>query len=189
MTDVPINRYLEMQQEVYREESKDRRTFAWVQIAASVVLLASTLFAWENHPRVALSAGATPEYFVREVSHTIGVVTVPAGPLAIVLGALALVFATRLRRMQLQYGWLALGLSLGALAVSTVEITQGILGRKDWIDHLSSAVAQSGSAGGIGVGVWIAAVASLALVANAATYLWLGYRLWRNNPAVTETAP
>lgn len=188
MTNVPIDRYLEMQQEVFREEAKDRRTFAWVQIAASVVLLASTLFAWENHPRVEFSATPTPEYFVREVSHSIGVVTVPAGLLAIALGALALVFATRLRRMQLPYGWLALGLSLAALAVTTVEITQGILGRKDWIDHLSSTVAQSGSAGGVGIGVWIAALASLILVANASTYLWLGYRLWRGNPAVTDTA-
>jgi hypothetical protein len=175
-----------MQHEVAREEAKDRRTFARVQIAASVVLLASTLFAWENHPRVEGRAVDATSYFVREVSHTIGLVTVAAGPLVIALGALALVFATRLRRVRLPYGWLALGLSLGALAVCTVEITQGILGRKDWLDHLSSAVAQSGSAGGVGVGVWLAGIASLALVANASTYLWLGYRLWRNNPAVTD---
>jgi hypothetical protein len=175
-----------MDRDVAREEAKDRRTSTWVQITASVVLLASTLFAWENHPRVEYSTTPPPGYVVREVSHTIGVVTMPAGLLAIALGALALVSATRLRRVNLDYGWLALSLSLAALGVSTVEIVQEIFGRRDWIGHLSSAVAQSGSASGVGVGVWIAALASVALVANTCTYMWLGYRLWRNNPSVTD---
>jgi hypothetical protein len=176
-----------MRANVAREEAKDRRTIAKVQVVASLLLLASTLFAWENHPRVEYQRGTNAGYYVHEVGHTIGVVTKPAGPLAIVLGVVALVVANRLRRVRWSLGWWNLGLALATLGVSTVEIIQLMLGRRDWIDHVSQSLAVStGIADGVGIGVWIAALASTALVASAATYVWLAYRLWRKNPAVTD---
>jgi hypothetical protein len=178
-----------MQREVSRVEARDRRTSARVQIAASILLVASTLLAWENHPSVEHVTKPTSQYVVREVGHSIGLATLPAGPLALVLGLLALVVAKRLRRVSLPFGWLALGVSLAALGVSIVEIVQLMLGRRDWLDHLSVSVSPSGVGGGVGVGVWLAALMSIALVANASTYLWLGYRLWRNNQNVSDEAP
>jgi hypothetical protein len=188
MTDAPIDRRTQMRREVTRVEARDRRTIARVQIATAIVLAASTLLAWENHPRVEHVVKPTPEDVVREVGHSIGLATWPAGPLVVVLSVLALLVAKRLRRVRLPDGWLALAIALAALAVNAIEIVQGMLGRRDWLDHLSSVVAPSGVGGGVGTGVWLAALMSIALVANASTYLWLEYRLWRNNPAVIDEA-
>jgi len=49
ISNAPSERQLEMLQRVAREEGRDRRTIMRVQVLASVVLLASTLVAWENH--------------------------------------------------------------------------------------------------------------------------------------------
>jgi hypothetical protein len=186
MSDAPSGRQLEMLQRVAREEANDRRTIMKVEIAASVLLLASTLFAWENHPRVEHNAKDNPAYFIREVSHTMGLATKPAGLLAVIIALLALGLATRLRRVRLSIGWLALVLALAAVAVSMVEIIQLLLGRRNWLDHVTPVAGNGALSQAIGIGVWLATLASVALVANAATYLWLGYRLWRKNPAVTD---
>jgi hypothetical protein len=76
----------------------------------------------------------------------------------------------------------SLALSLGALAVCTVEIVQLWLGRRNWLDALSSRVGPSPWDQAVGVGVWLATLAAVALVVNALTYVWLRHRLWKHHP-------
>jgi len=52
------------------------------------------------------------------------------------------------------------------------------LGRRNWLGGIPKAVIPSPLAHAIGAGVWVATVASVALLANAATYFYLEYRLW-----------
>jgi len=186
MTSAPSSRQQQMLDNVAREEAGDRRTIMRVQIAASVVLIASTLLAWEKHPREVYRTGASAGYYVREVSHSIGLATRPAGLLCLVLGALALASASRLKRTRLSSGLLALALALAALGVTTVEIVQLMFGRRDWLDHVAHALVSATLGDAVGVGVWLATLASVALVANASTYVWLEYRLWRKNPAAAK---
>jgi hypothetical protein len=170
-----------MLERVAREEAGDRRIIVRVQIAGSVVLVVSTLLAWMNHPTMIHRRRASPSYFVREVSHTIGLTTMPAGLIAVGLGALAVITAVGLRRNRGPFGWIAVGLALGALGDTTVEIVQLLLGRRNWLDHFSTTVTaslQSPLANAVGAGVWFAAVASVALLANAITYLWRSHRQW-----------
>jgi hypothetical protein len=171
----PSDRQLEMERRVEREESADRRTIMWVQCAASVVLIASTLLAWMNHPRVEGPVGHRTVY---EVGHTIGLLTKPAGLLALALGVLALLLATFLRRPRRSLGWFALVLALATVGANVVEIVQLLLGRRNWLDRVPPTLNPS-LADAIGAGVWVATVASIALLANAMTYLWREYRLWR----------
>jgi hypothetical protein len=117
------------------------------------------------------------------VSHSNGLATRPAGFLCLALAALALASATRLRRARLSSGLLALALALAALGVTTVEIVQLMFGRRDWLGHVTHAVTSATLGQAVGIGVWLAAATSVALVANASTYVWLEYRLWRKNPA------
>ncbi len=182
MTNAPISRQQQMLDNVAREEAGDRRTIMRVQIAAALVLVASTLLAWENHPRVAYHGGFTPGYSVREVSHSIGLATRPAGLLCLALAVLALASAPRLRRARLSSGLAALAPALAALGVTSVEIVQLMFGRRDWLDHVTHAVTSATLGQAVGIGVWLAGAASVALVANASTYVWLEYRLWRKNP-------
>jgi hypothetical protein len=171
----PSDRQLEMERRVDREESADRRTIMWVQCASSVVLLASTLLAWANRPRIEGPAG---HRMVHEIGHTVGFLTKPAGPITLALGALGLMLATFLRKPQRSYGWLALVLGLSAVSVNVVEIVQLLLGRRNWLDTMPPTLNPS-LANAIGAGVWFATVASIALLTNALTYLWREYRLWR----------
>ena len=189
MLSEPSERQLEMQRRVAHEESRDRRTIARVQLLASGVLVASTLLAWMNHPRVVHRFGTSPSIYVREVSHSIGLVTRPAGVLALFVGVVAIASARQLRRPRVLTGWLAVGLAAIAVGVCTVEIVQLLLGRRNWLSDLSTAVAPSPTGNAIGVGVWIAAAASIGLMANALTYLFLEYRHWRNSSVITEEEP
>jgi uncharacterized membrane protein len=170
-----------MLERVAREEARDRRTISWIQVAASLMLIASTLLAWENHPRVEYRGGAHPGFYVVEVSHSMGLVTRPAGIFAIAIGVVSLAGAKLLRKVHLRTGWLAFVLALGALATCAVEIVQLLLGRRDWLDSVTKAAGPSLLGQAIGAGVWLAALASVALVANTSTYTWLGFRLWRKN--------
>lgn len=185
MVSDPSERQLEMQRRVAREESRDRRTVVWVQWSASGVLIASTLLAWMSHPRVEHHLGRTPSTYVRDVSYTIGVLTRPAGLLTLVVGVVALVMARKLRTPSRKFGWLAFGLAWMALGISTGEVVQLILGRRNWLSDLSATTVPSATANAIGVGVWIATAASVALLASASAYLWLEYRQWRVAPART----
>jgi hypothetical protein len=155
-----------------------------VHLAASGVLLVSTLLAWENHPRVKFIGGPHPGYFVVEASHSIGLATRPAGLVALAAALISLVLANLLRRMSVLVGWLAILLSCGVLGTCCVEIVQLLLGRRNWLGFVAGNVQASTLGQAVGRGVWLATFASVALVANASTYLWLEYRLWRNNPAV-----
>jgi hypothetical protein len=186
MTDAPSGRKLEMRQRVAREEAHDRRTIMRVSVVASLVLLASTLVAWENHPRVKFRGGPHPGYFVVEVRHSIGLATRPAGLLVLAVAVLSLAVANELKKVRLLAGWLAFVLSWVAFGTCCVEIVQLLLGRRNWLGTVSSRVGPSVLGQAVGGGVWLATLASIALVANASTYLWLLHRLWRRNPAVTD---
>jgi hydrogenase-4 membrane subunit HyfE len=102
---------MDMLQRVARKETHDRLTIMRVHVVASVVLLASTLVAWENHPRVKFRGGAHRGYFVSEVSHSIGLATRPAGLLILGVAVLSLAMANLLRKVHLHAGWLAFLLS------------------------------------------------------------------------------
>src|SRR5579863_3260647 len=166
MTNSPSGRRLEMLERVAREEAKDRLRISWIQVAASLILMASTLLAWENHPRVEYRGGAHPGFYIVEVSHSMGLVTRPAGILVIAIGAISLAGAKLLQKVHLRYGWLALVFALGALATCAVEIVQLLLGRRNWLDSVTNATGPSLLGQAIGIGVWLAALASVALVAN-----------------------
>ena len=182
MSDVPSGRQLEMLQREAREEADDRRTVMRVQVMASLLLTGATLAAWERHPRVRHRGGSQPVYYVSEVSHSIGLATLPAGLLVFALGVALLGVARLLRKAPARAGWVSLALSLGALAVCTVEIVQLWLGRRNWLDSLSSRVGPSPWDQAVGVGVWLATLAAVALVVNALTYVWLRHRLWKHHP-------
>ncbi len=172
-------------QNVAREEAHSRRTIARVHVTASVVLLASTLLAWENHPKIKFHGGNQPGYYVAEVSHTIGLATLPAGLFALALAVFSLAVAGRLRDVHLPTGWLTLLIASGALATCVAELIQLLIGRRNWIDDLHTTKSASSSLSqGVGVGVWVATLASVVLVASATWYLWRGYRTWRDETAL-----
>jgi hypothetical protein len=179
-SDRPSPRQLETMELAAREQVRYRRTLTRIQVLASVLLIASTLVAWENHPRVVYHGGLQPGYVVREVSHSIGVATLPAGLLALALGLLALAGANTLRRVHLVAGWLAFACSFAALGVCVVEITQLLIGRRNWLASLVHTPAPSPLDQAVGIGVWLATLASVILVANTSRYLWLRRRQWRS---------
>jgi hypothetical protein len=83
-------------------------------------------------------------------------------------------------------GWVALTLSLGVLGVVVAVIIQLLLGRRNWLDRVaSSRPVYSPFAHAIGAGVWIAGAATIALVANACTYLVRVYLTWRDQSATS----
>ncbi len=174
-----------MQERAARERAGVRRTMVWVETLAAGVLIASTLLVWVNHPRVIHRLGRSPTYFVREVSHSIGLVTRPAGICAVVLGVLTIVWARQLRSGRARSGWVALVLALATASVSSMEVVRLLLGRRNWLSNLSTVVQPSLLGQAIGVGVWLAAAASIALVATAATYLWFAHRVWREVPSLS----
>jgi hypothetical protein len=185
MTNRPSDRQLEMQARAAQERAGVRRTMVWVQTFAAGVLIASTSLVWVNHPRVIHRLGRSPTYFVREVSHSSGLVTRPVGIFAVVLGVLAIVWARQLRNGRTRSGWVALVLALATAAMSSMEVVELLLGRRNWLSNLPTAVQPSLLGQAIGVGVWLAAAASVALVATAVTYLWFAHRVWREVPTLS----
>lgn len=165
-----------------REQDHYRRTLTRIQLLASGVLVASTLLAWENHPRELYRGGATPGFFVREVSHSMGLATLPAGLLILVLGLSSLALANSLRTPRLVTGWTAFSISVGALGVCAVEIVQLWIGRRNWLALLRHTPASTPLDHAVGVGVWVATAASVVMVATTSRYVWLWYRQWRSQP-------
>jgi hypothetical protein len=153
-----------------------------VQAAAASVLVLSTLAVWMSHPRYERRGGRSPSFYVREVSRSIGLETRPAGIVTLALGVLAFVCLSQLRRGRPRSGWLALGIGLAALGVSIGEVIQLLLGRRNWLAHLTPAHWTSPLVHATGAGVWLAVAASIALVVNSWTYLWLAHGQWRDAP-------
>lgn len=147
-----------------------------IAVSGGLVLLLSTFLAWENHPKVKYRAGAHPEYYIAEVRHTMGLATIPAGIITIALAVLSLALARRLRSLHLPSGWFAFLLAFASLGVTSVEIAQLLLGRRNWQDHLSAKVVPLSLSHAVGSGAWLAFVASVVLVVNTSVYLWRGYR-------------
>ncbi len=174
----------ETRQLVARAQMRRRRTIVRIQLLGSTVLVASTLFAWENHPRV-FRARAAPGYVVREVGHTIGLATICAGLLVLVLGLVSLAVAARLRNVNVAAGFSAFACSFGALGVCVVEVIQLWIGRRDWLATLVPMPTSSPLDHAVGFGAWLATVASVALTANTTTYLWLCRRRWRASDPIT----
>ncbi len=179
-SDTPSARQQETIQRAVREQAHSRLTLTRIQLLASVVLAASTLLAWENHPRELYHGGATPGFFIRETSHSIGLATLPAGLLVLVLGLLSLGLANPLRTTSLVTGWTAFSCSTGALGVCVVEIVQLWIGRRNWLASLGHTPAASPLDHAVGVGVWVATAACVVMVATTSRYVWLWYRQWRS---------
>jgi hypothetical protein len=170
---------------VAAERAGQRRRLALAEVVAGAVLMASTLLGWMNHPRVVRQAHSSMPFAVREVGHTWGLATFPAGALVLALGALAVFWSTRLRRGTRRTGWEALVVSLTAIAVCAVEMTQLLLGRRNWIDRaaLAGHPVSSPLVNAAGAGVWVASTASVTLMIVAASYLWRAYGSWVDGPA------
>jgi len=73
-------RGLARRERIRRGRDRHRRRLAQVGSIGGGLMMISTLFAWENHPRVVLSATHPKTLVVHEVRHSIGLVTLPAGP-------------------------------------------------------------------------------------------------------------
>ena len=176
---------LRARERVAAERAGQRRRLAIAEVAAGAVLMASTLLGWMNRPRVVRQAHGSVPFAVREVGHTWGLATFPAGALALMLGALAVLWSTRLRRGARRAGWEAFILSLAAIAVSAVEVTQLLLGRRNWIDRaaMQHHPVTSPLVNAVGAGVWVASAASATLMIVAGTYLWRAYGSWVDRPA------
>jgi len=141
-------------------------------------MMISTLFAWESHPRVAPSVTQPKTLVVHEVSHSIGLVTLPAGPVVLVIGLAALLVASRLRRGSVRAGGETLVIGLAALGISLGEFTQLLLGRRNNLHGFPGLLPPLVNA--LGAGVWLATLASLAVSVSAMTYLWLAHATWRH---------
>jgi len=153
-----------------------------VQAAAASALVLSTLAVWMSHPRYVSGGRRLPSYHVREVSRSIGLETWPAGTVTLALGVFAVFSLSWLRQGRPWSGWVALGIGLGALGVSIGEIIQLLLGRRNWLAQLTPAHQISPLVHATGAGVWLAVAASIVLVGNAWTYLWLAHGQWRDVP-------
>jgi len=137
----------------------------------------STLFAWGNHPRVAPRVTRPKTLVVHEVSHSIGLVTLPAGPVVLLIGSAALLVASRLRRGSVRAAWETLVAGLAGLGMSLGEFTQLLLGRRNYLRRFPDRPSPLVNA--VGAGVWLATPASLAGPVCVLTYLWLAHATWR----------
>jgi hypothetical protein len=117
--------------------------------------------------------------FKIRVLHFTGFETRPEGIIAVVFGAIALCWWTQLRRGQKWSGYVALGVGLASLILCVVEILRLQLGDRNGFDQLTS-LSFTPTARAIGLGLWLAGAASLALVVNAWEYLWLAYGQWHD---------
>ena len=167
------------------ERSGQRRRLARAIAGLSVLIVVSTVVAWMNHPRVVTEARPPHFRVIIEVGHTIGVATRPAGALVIVIALLALTQVRGLSRGSTAAGRASLGLGVGVLAVVSVEVVQLLLGRRNWISHLTPANVRHSLLGeAVGGGAWLCAGASVALIAAAWTYVWRSSHSWRDEWAI-----
>ena len=163
------------------ERARQLRAWTRTEWLFTFLLLASTLFAWENYPRI-IPGPAQPGRFVGG-GDTIGLATWPAGALVIGLALLGLVWWSRLRRGRPLVGWLGLGRGVVVLIVVVAEIVQLLLGRRNWEDHHTT-IANPALANAVGTGVWLALGAATALVVGSLVYLWRAHHSWRGVASV-----
>ena len=138
----------------------------------------ATLFAWESHPRVAPSATHPKTLVLHEVRHSIGLVTLPAGPVVLLIGSVALLVASGLRRGSVRAGWATLVTGLAGLGMSLGEFTQLLFGRRNYPRGYPGLFSPLVNA--VGAGVWLATLASLVVSVSALTYLWPTHATWRH---------
>jgi len=152
--------------------------------------MVATLMAWMNRPSKELDPLHPNTFLVHEVGHTPGIVTMPAGVMALALGVLTLCWARSLRTGTRGAGLVALGISVAALGVCVGEFTQLLLGRRNWLSHFTLSPRMSSPlANAVGVGVWVASLSSLALLAVSGIYLWREEGSWRDVPATRDEDP
>jgi hypothetical protein len=160
------------------ERARQLLAFARTEWLFAALLVVSTLFAWENYPRI-IPGPAQPGQFVGG-GDAVGLTTLPAGPLVIGLALFTLAWSSRLRSGRPFVGWLGLGRGLVVLGVVVTEIVQLLLGRRNWEDHHTT-ISNPALANAVGTGVWLALAAAIALVALSLVYLWRAYHFWRDS--------
>ncbi|HSN02565.1 MAG TPA: hypothetical protein VLS91_03680 [Acidimicrobiales bacterium] len=164
---------------VAAERDRQRRTLVRSERLLALFLLATSLFAWENHPRVVADPMHPGLFVAREVGHTAGLGTMPAGPLTIALALATLVWSSRLASGRATVGWTSLGRSLVILGVVVVELIQLLLGRRNWQER-HAPIANPVLAHAVGLGVWLGLVAALGLLIVSLLYLWRVYGSWKD---------
>jgi hypothetical protein len=171
-------RGLARRERIRRERDRHRRRLAQVGSIGGSLMMISTLFAWENHPRVVPSVTHPKTLVVHEVRHSIGLATLPAGPVVLLIGLAALFVASRLPRGSVRTGWETLVAGLAGLGMSLGEFTQLLLGRRNYLHGFPGL--RSPLVNAVGAGVWLATLASLAVSVSALTYLWVAHATWRH---------
>lgn len=164
---------------VVEETARQRRALFRNELFFSAVLLVSTLFAWENFPLI-IPGVAPPGEFVGG-GDKIGLLTMPAGPLVIILALSVLVWLPRMHSGATLPGWMSLGRALITLVVISTEISQLLLGRRNWEDHHAT-IHNPAYANAVGTGVWLALGAAVGLLIVSLVYLTHVYGSWRNEP-------
>lgn len=159
------------------ERVRQLREFARTERLLTFTLLASTVFAWENYPRII--PGPAPFGQFVGGGDTVGVLTVPAGPLVIILALSTLAWSSRVNSGRSIVGWLALSRGLLVFGVVAAEIFQLLLGRRNWEDHHTT-IANPALANAVGTGVWLALASASALVVWSLAYLWHSHHSWRD---------
>ncbi|MDE3064325.1 MAG: hypothetical protein KGJ36_01465 [Acidobacteriota bacterium] len=172
---------LEYRERVNAERARQRRNLARLEALLALVLVSATLPAWENHPRVVPDPSHPGLVIAREVSHTAGYATLPAGPLIIALAIATLVWSSRLAHGTALVGWISLGRALVILGVMATELVQLLLGRRNWLNRHS--VSHPVLAHAVGAGVWLGLAAAVGLLTVSCVYLWRVYGSWRDRPA------
>ncbi len=150
------------------EERRPRLVVRW-QLAFAVLLALSTLAAWENHPRFVADPHGVPGYYIIETSHTIGVLTRPAGTLVAGLALIALLWAPWLASRRIRMRALLVCQSVAAFLVTTAEFFQLLFGRRNWEARMPP-VLNPALANAVGTGVWLALAASVGLFGVALAY-------------------
>jgi hypothetical protein len=141
----------------------------------------ATLLPWTYHPEVGHDPQHPTQLAILNASHAMGLTTIPAGPLVAGLALASLGWAAQLARGSRRAGWVALALGTGAVGVAVTEIIQLLLGRRNWIDHVTPAAQSSPLARAVGPGVWVALAAETLLAADVLIYLWVVYGERRRN--------
>lgn len=180
-------RSAEFHERVAAERARQRHLLSRAESVLALVLLATTLFAWENHPRVVPDPGHPGIVIAREVRHTIGLATMPAGPLIIALALATLLWSSRLRSGRAAVGWVSWARALVILGVLATELVQLLLGRRNWQQHHPT-IANPALAHAVGPGVWLALGVAVGLVVVSSAYLLRVYGSWRDRTVAPAPA-